>query len=441
MSGWRTLLSHVQHIWSEVRASLWFVPSVLVAAAAAAALVLVEVDVRAGKAPELEVPWLFGAGADGARGMLGAIATSMITVAGVAFSITIVTLSLAATQYSSRVLRSFMRDRANQVVLGVFVGVFAYCLLVLRTIRGGDEGEFVPALAVSGAVVLAFVGIGFLIFFIHHVAGAIQASQIVAAVTAETLVAVDRLFPEPIGQGGDADPDEAECERAWTSVAARGTGYVQHIDVEALLGVTREHDLVLRMERGVGEFVVEGLPLVSVAAAQALDDAVPDQIAAAYLIGRQRSIDQDAAFGIRQLVDVALKALSPGINDTTTAVVCVDYLTAILVRVAGREVPARWRYDDGVLRVIARGPGFAELLGEAFDEIRRAADGNLTVLARLVDALATLAAVTGDPRRRRALRERVDSVRDALPRAVAHAPERAAVDVRAAELHARLAAG
>lgn len=115
-------------------------------------------------------PLLFGSGAEGARGLLSAVASSMITVAGVVFSITIVALSLTSSQYTSRVLRNFMRDRVNQTVLGVFVGIFAYCLVVLRTIRGGDEGAFVPSLAVLGGLLLAFVGIGFLIYFIHHIA-------------------------------------------------------------------------------------------------------------------------------------------------------------------------------------------------------------------------------------------------------------------------------
>ena len=144
-------------------------------------------------------PRLFGAGAEGSRGLLAAIASSMITVAGVTFSITIVALALASSQYTSRILRNFMRDRTNQTVLGVFVGVFAYCLVVLRTIRGGDEGAFVPALAVLGALLLAFVAIGFLIFFIHHIAASIQATSIIAAVAGETFEAVDRLFPTEVG--------------------------------------------------------------------------------------------------------------------------------------------------------------------------------------------------------------------------------------------------
>jgi hypothetical protein len=173
-------------------------------------------------------PLLFGAGAAGSRGLLTAVASSMITVAGVVFSITIVALSLTSSQYTSRVLRNFMRDRMNQVVLGVFVGIFAYCLVVLRTIRGGDEGAFVPSLAVLGGLALAFVGIAFLIYFIHHISMSIQASSIIAAAAEETIAAVDHLFPKGLGDNADEDADgnpaAALGEQTWFAVAARKTG-------------------------------------------------------------------------------------------------------------------------------------------------------------------------------------------------------------------------
>ena len=170
----------------------------------------------------------------------------MITVAGVTFSITIVALALASSQYTSRILRNFMRDRANQTVLGVFVGVFAYCLVVLRTIRGGDEGAFVPSLAVLGALLLAFVAIGFLIFFIHHIAASIQATSIIAAVAGETLEAVDRLFPAEVGDAATERPTPIKTAslagHTWVTIPARKTGYIQAVDVDVLFDVAREQE-------------------------------------------------------------------------------------------------------------------------------------------------------------------------------------------------------
>ena len=198
-------MKNLKDLWTAVHDSFWAVPAITVLGAVVLALAMIEIDQILDRNTLAAWPRLFGAGADGSRGMLSAIAGSMITVTGVVFSITIVALSLASSQYTSRVLRNFMRDRSNQVVLGVFLGIFAYCLVVLRTIRGGDEGAFVPGLAVLMAVALAFVSIGVLIFFIHHIGTSIQASHIVAAVAKDTLAAVDHLFPE-VG-----DPrDEAE---------------------------------------------------------------------------------------------------------------------------------------------------------------------------------------------------------------------------------------
>ena len=165
----------------QLRSSLWFLPTLIVLGSGALAIAFIEIDSRVSLKLLTNFPRLFGAGAEGSRGMLTSIAGSMITVAGVTFSITIVALSQASSQYSSRVLRNFMRDRGNQAVLGVFLGIFTYCLLVLRAIRGGDEGGFVPSLSVFGALILALVAIGFLIFFIHHAASSLQASNVIAA--------------------------------------------------------------------------------------------------------------------------------------------------------------------------------------------------------------------------------------------------------------------
>jgi uncharacterized membrane protein len=386
-------------------------------------------------APNIGDSWprLFGAGAAGSRGMLSTIAGSMITVAGVVFSITIVSLSLASSQYSSRVLRNFMRDRTNQAVLGVFVGIFAYCLVVLRTIRGGDEGAFVPALAVLVAVALAFVGIAFLIFFIDHIGSSIQASQIIATVAKDTVEAVDHLFPENRGEPADEPPGAASATRQQFrgAIPARRTGYVQRVDVGALMDVARAHQTIVRMECRIGEFVIEDTPLASVSEAR---DANPDavrQINAAYTVDRQRTVDQDAAYGIRQLVDVALKGLSPGINDTTTAIMCVDYLTAILARLAHRQLETPDRSEAGELRVIVCRPTYADFVAEAFDQIRQHADGNVAVMRRLVDSLEMLSRITLGTERRRVLFTQVEAVREAIRRTVQSPRERGALESHA----------
>jgi len=391
-----------------MRASFWFSPAMIVSGAVLLAFGLVAVDAGVDFNGAERWPPVFGAGADGARGLLTAVAGSMITVAGVVFSITIVALALTSSQYTSRVLRNFMRDRVNQTVLGVFVAIFAYCLVVLRTIRGGDEGAFVPSLAVIGGLVLAFVGIAFLIVFIHHISVSIQASSILAAAARETIAAVDRLFPDDLAEEPADDADDREATEPvpgpWIPILARQTGYVQSVDADSLLERACDRQCVVRMERSIGEFVVEGSVMLSVAGGAGVDQRAADELAETYFIDRQRSIEQDAGFGVRQVVDVALKALSPGINDSTTAIMCINYLGAIIARIAGRRNPPRHRMHEGRLCVIARGLDFQGLLDTAFEQIRQNAAGNSAVLAAQMQALETIASRTKSSRRKQGLR-------------------------------------
>jgi len=423
----------VRSLWDRLRSSLWFVPSILVAGAIFLALGLIELDSSLEwHDSQKQWPRLFGAGADGSRGMLTAIASSMITVAGVAFSITIVALAMASGQYTSRILRNFMRDRANQTVLGTFLGIFVYCVVVLRTIRGGDEGAFVPSLAVLFGVVLSLVGIGCLIFFIHHIASSIQAESIIELAANETIEAIDRMFPAALGEAADTglspERESALSDRLWLPIPAQRNGFLQGIDSDALLDFARQRGAVVRMERGVGEFVVEGAPLVSVTGGKPPSEETPGELNACFTVGHQRTTVQDAGFGIRQIVDVALKSLSPGINDTTTAVTCVNYLTAVLARLANQHIETPYRLDDGELRVIARGPSFPSLLGEAFDQIRRNAEGNVAVLLALLEALEVVAGRTRDAERLRAVARQVELIAEVARRTIPSLPDREGIE-------------
>ena len=313
---------------------------------------------------------------------------------------------------------------------------------MLRTIRGGDEGGFVPSLAVFFAVVLAIGGIGVLIFFIHHIAASIQASSIIASVADETMVAVDRLFPQKLGQGPpDGDEDQALLplrEQHWQTVPAMRNGYIQSLDNAALLSLAREHKTVVRMERGIGDFVVHDTMLASLALEARPVTEVIAAVQAAYSIDRHRTVYQDSAFGIRQIVDMALRALSPGINDTTTAVMCVDYLTAILARLASRNIPSSHRYEEGELRVMTIGPTFANLVAESFDQIRGSANGNLGIMLRMLGALQTIASLTASPSRRQVLREQVECIAELATRTIESPHDRARFENRLARVREAL---
>ena len=450
----RSRLGHrAQALWIALTTSLWFIPSVIVGLSVLLALGLVELSAIVGGEALARFPRLFGAGAAGSRGMLSTIAGSVITVAGVTFSITIAALALASAQYTPRVLRTFMGDRANQVVLGTFMGVFSYCLVVLRTIRGGDEGAFVPSIAVLGGFVLAMLSVAVLIFFIHHIAEALQASTILDRVRRSTEEAIDNLFPDPepvawddSAAAGGAPPFAAG---RWRALASSRTGYVQSVDLEGLTAFAREHGLVLRMERAVGDFVTCGAPLVSIAtetpagrAAGRQPASPPEEVESCnslFTISAHRTVEQDVAFGVLQMVDIALKALSPGINDTTTAVTCVDHLGAVLSRAAERRIgpPA---HDAGRAgHVLVAGPAFDTLVDLAFDDIRRNAGGNVTVLGRLFDALEGISLFTANPDRRRVLVDQVALVAEACDRTVPSLSDRSGLATRARAARARLA--
>lgn len=432
-------------IWSYLRASFWFVPSLLVLGCILLAIGLVEVDTAAGEDWLDRWPRLFGAQADGARSMVSTIATAMMSVVGVTFSITLVALALASSQFSSRVLRNFMSSHVTQFALGTFAGTFTYCLIVLRTIRGGDDDSFVPSLAVFFAFALAVLCIAVLIMFLHHIASSIQAANVIASVTRETLDAMERTFPaESDGEEDVTDEDNARAvplPQAWQPIAAPRSGYVQTVDIEALLQLAVEHDLVVRMERCTGEFVLENTALVSVAADAPAGRDIASALCQAFGIGHQRTIDQDPSFGVRQLVDVALKALSPGINDPTTAETCVHFLVVILARVAPRKLPPRRRYCEGALRLIVRRRDFEELLFEAFDQLRGSAAGNPAIIRSLIEALQSLAGLTLDPRRRRAMRDHARWLAELAGRTIEAPHEYAALEARLATLQAALEAG
>ena len=320
----------------------------------------------------------------------------------------------------------------------------------MRTIRGGDKDGFVPSLAVLVGVTLAIVGIGVLIFFIHHIAGLIQASSIIASVANETMMAVDRIFPQKLGEGQvDNEEDLAaptSPELCWQGVPAHKNGYIQSVDSTVLLNLAREYGTLVRMERGIGDFVVKDTPLVSLALDEPPNEKIVNALQAAYNIDRYRTVHQDCVFGSRQIVDIALRALSSGTNDTPTAAISVDYLTAILSRLAPRTIPSSLRYKDGNLRVIAIGPRFAGLVAESFDQIRGSATGNLGIMMRMLGGLQTIASLTANPTRRQSLHDQIRWIAELTERTIESphdrtrfesrlAHEREALEAKPAQLH------
>jgi uncharacterized membrane protein len=419
--------SLLKKYWDILHSSFWFLPSLMVGGAGALALATIALDEAMTDDRMQALGWAYTGGAEGASSVLGAIAGSMITIAGVVFSMTLVALSLASSQLGPRLLRSYMRDTTTQVVLGTFVSTFVYCLLVLRTIRRADEIAFVPHLSVNIGVLFALVSVGVLIYFIHHVSTSMQADQVVARVGKELAEEIHRLFPEQIGQEHDRPAIESTdtsipeaFDRAARPVLAGGDGYLQHIDADTLMTLATEADVLLRLERRPGQYVVSGRPLVMVWPGDRVTDEFAAQVRDAFALGNLRTSAQDVEFAIHQLVEIAVRALSPSVNDPFTAIACVDRLGSALSRLAQRKMPSPYRHDgQRRLRVVAVPITFAEIVDASFNQIRQYARPSAAVTIRLLETIAVIAEAVHRPEDRAALRRHAEMIvrgaREGLP--------------------------
>lgn len=423
--------------WDSLRSSYWFVPSLMAVGAVLLSFGMIALDRRLGDTGIVKrIGWIYSGSPEGARALLSMVAGSMITVAGTTFSIVIVALTLASSQFGPRILRNFMRDTGNQVVLGTFIATFIYCLLLLRTIRGLDGDRFIPQLSITVAVGLALIGLGVLIFFIHHAARSIQAPYIVAHVGHELQEQIAHVFPEHVGR--EAAPREQEnlpenFAAGAGVVCSERDGYIQAMDEDALLELATECDLILRLEHRPGEWVVCDAPLAEVWPAGRLDGAVADRLRDAYVFGIERTQTQDVEFAARQLEEIAVRALSPGINDPFTAMNCLDWLGAGLVRMLQRRSPAAQRYDrTGTLRMVANPVGFAGLCDVAFNKIRQYGRESVGVTLHLLETIAMVAPHAHDEQDRATLLRHAEMVRRSGkdPNAIPEPQDRTDVEAR-----------
>ncbi len=401
--------------WGDsLRESFYFFPLVLSVLAAVLAFVVIEVDHGLPADWIDRHPALRAADADGTRALLSAIVGSMITVTGVVFSITIVALTLTSQQFGPRLLRNFVRDRGNQLFLGTYVATFLYSLIVLRAVRQ----DSVPHLASALAVVLAIVSGFVLIWFVHHTATSIQASSIIATVAREIDAQLEH-FDEVKGDVHDDACVDDETRASWPpscrEVRATETGYVRLVAIEELVESAAKYDAVFELTCRPGDFVASGASIARLHTARPLaDDVLPDEVLEAILIGDQRTALQDLRFLLGQLVEIAVRALSPGINDPATAIACIERLGASLARLAQRSFEdTTHEGPDGRLRVVAPCADFAEHTGLAFDSIRHYGAGDTRVVLALLHAFEVALTATEDVVRRAILVGHVEEVRAA----------------------------
>ena len=428
------------NLWDYLKVSIWVLPLAMSCAALVLAVVMLEVDVRYG-----HVPWGWAAvlriDAAGARQVVAVITGAMMTITGVVFSVTIVALTLASNQFGPKVLRNYLRDTGSKFVLGLFVSTFVYGLLVLASVDT-THGGFVPLWSMVVNITLAVLATGGLIYFIHNISTAIQADHIIALIGEDLNHAIKSMLVPIDGDSNDGKKinERLACKQEWstqhqglvyTAIHCPESGYLQMLDYNGLTRLAAEHNCYIEVEKRAGNYLIEHAAIGCCYAAGRASDELRAQLLAQVAVGRQRTPVQDIEFSIDQLVQVALRALSPGINDSLTCITCLNWLGAALGRMANCAFHSYcFRDEKGVLRVIANGFDFEGAVNAVFDPIRQNARCNEMVTIRLLEVLDQVIGVAKVPDYCDALFSQTELIHKAAIESIPCASDREAVNLR-----------
>ncbi len=419
----------------ELLTTLWLVPTALVGAAVLLFVVTYELDLAASH-HHLGLPtWIHTLSPSDARQVLSAVAAAVITVVGVVFSITILALTLASQQFGPRMMRNFVRDVGNQVTLGVWVATFVYAVLTLGSISETAHQTFVPYISITVTELLLMADVVVLIYFIHHIAKSIQLPEVVANIASDLTRAIDAEFPvdapipedpfpelepvtpTPVVRSVLPDPAARPLPQLLDSLASEGatviageSGYLQFVGYQQLVDIAERAGAVIRLTYRPGHFIVAGRPLALVWPPKAANQ-VGEALARSHLTGPHRTLIQDPVFAIDQLVEIAIRALSPAVNDTFTALTCIDWLSAGLCRISTRTL-AEGVYRDrlGRVRLIEIDPSYSRMVNRATDKIRQASRGMPAVVIRLMDSLAHVVEYTTSADQRAVLMRQAEMI-------------------------------
>ncbi len=416
------------------RTSLWVIPTAELVGAAALFFVTYSLD-RAAYRGSLTMPgWVDNGSADAARQILTALAAAIITVVGLVFSIVIVALTLASTQFGPRMLRNFIRDRGVQVTLGTFVATFLFAVLALGSVSHGAHRDFVPHLSITSALALTLVDLAVLVYFIHHIATSIQLPEVIAGIARDQSNAIAVEFA---ADGNDrraslasAGEVPAYVEVDGVPIAATRSGYLQFVRYSTLVEIASEADAVIELLYRPGHFAVEGLPLARVWPAAAAAE-IGRGLDRTHVTGAHRTLRQDLAFAIDQLVEIGIRALSPAVNDTFTALTCIDWLSDGLCKITVGWHSRRVHLDEaGTVRLIAAEPSYERFVDRAFDKIRQAGRGMPAVMIRQLDALSKIMEYATTPEQRDVLLQQAQMIRRSSDESVPEPLDRADVERR-----------
>lgn len=381
-------MKKVLFFWSELTSTFWFIPVFSILVALFFAFGLLYWDSQVTIDPDGFYQYLLTSSPDSARSILTTISGAMIGVAGTVFSITLVALTLASSQFGPRLIKNFMYDRLNQVVLGAYVSTFMYCMIVLTAMRESTETVFIPSIAIFFVLIVTLGNIILLIVFIHHISSSIQADKIIAGISSTLSKTIKIQFPSEMGEGLKSElPDLSQIKNRYTvkkSLKCIKGGYLQYVDSESLIKLAKEQNILLELHIRPGKFLVKGQELISINALGTVPEQVLKKLQNNFIVGETRTPQQDVEHSIYQMVEIASRALSPGVNDPFTAISCIDNLSSNLSTLTKVSFPSKYRLDnEGQLRVIADPFTFESLLDAAFNQIRQFSAGNPSVAIRL----------------------------------------------------------
>ncbi len=402
--------------WKELMATFWFVPVLIIILAVLLSMGLVSIDSVTSIPQEGWGRFFLVNSSDSARSILSTISGAMIGVAGTVFSVTLVALTLASSQFGPRLIKKFMYVRLNQVVLGSYIATYLYCLLVLNAIKAGDEYIFIPSISILFAILAAIANIILLIIFIHQIAVSIQADKIISDISSLISEHVETLFPEKMGvelvDKKRYDEDKAiSAYKKSTSIKSPKGGYLRYIDSEVLLEIVATNDSFFKLNHRPGSFLVKGEEIGVLYSNKEWEEDSIDKLLNQFVFGNTKTSQQDLEFSIHQMVEIAARALSPGVNDPYTAIACIDNLTATMCYLAEAEFPSKYRFDkEKNLRVIADVLDFEGVLDAAFNQIRQFSAGSTAVVIRLMEALTTIIAFTKSESHKKAVIKHAEMV-------------------------------
>ncbi|MFN2259596.1 MAG: DUF2254 domain-containing protein [Parasphingopyxis sp.] len=409
------MISTLRSLWLNINASYWFYPGLFSVIAALAAIGTVWLD-RNGFAEWLNnVAWIQPSRPEGARTVLTVIAGSMIATAATVFSITIAAVAYASGTYGPRLLTNFMYDKGNQLSLGVFIATFVYALMVLRVVRSEDERApsemdavatalpgFTPQLSLLVATSLALFAVAVLVYFLHHIPDSIRINTVLKGIGRRLIEDIRERFPD---NGGSDEPNAQKSGEAVTGIDA---GYIKIIDFEALNEIAESHGACIALKVRTGDFVHCRSPLVEVSGTE-MAERLGSDIRAAFSIGGMRTPTQDLEFLFDELVEIALRALSPGINDPFTALTSLHWLAAATAELGDRDLdrgPEQENYDRARIQPLE--DDYAHFLERGFGGIRASAAGSVIASLKFLDSLHSAALGANSPHRLGLLRQEAE---------------------------------